>query len=324
MSEPEKPATVQDQAKQVMDALAILVKNAQFGDTDSVTKPFATKLEDKKTENVTKLSTEESTVKQLKGFKTFTFLDQMFLNGEEKPIDGIPIGTSAICTGIPNTGKSLLIAEIALRVANEGHKVCFTTSEEIWRTKTERFDLENRMREKAKILGLDWQKISQNLFVLDAVAHADLRDWSNFVSTLRNLVETEKIELLLIDSLTLLEDSRNALKYRLLELMKYGQIHGLTSILISQRAIDEVDGLALAGGIGLSHIADIVFVLENKKLSSWDATMKMDLGAKQSETVNFFRILKNRISKYDGHYHGYTITKDGFVRLNPKLADQKT
>lgn len=281
-------------------------------------KPFGAKLEETKTEMVTKPSTETENAKSLVPFKTETFLDQMFLDRENKIIGGLPFGSNSVLSGIPNTGKSLLIAEIALRVANSGKKVIFVTSEEIWRVETGRFDLENRFRERAKVLSLNWESITNNLYVLDAVKFADLREWHTFVSVLRGLVEKEKIELLLIDSLTLLEDSRGQLKYRLLELMKYGQIHGLTSIIISQRATDDTDGFSLSGGLGLSHIADIVFILDQKKVSSWDAVMKLDMDVKQSELVNFFRILKCRLSKYRANYFQYEITSDGFVKLKPK------
>ena len=287
--------------------------------TDEVSNPFT---QEPKAGNVIRPATDDMKFKDLKGIETGTFLDRMFLDGEDKPINGIPFGSNSILTGLPNSGKSLLLEEIALRLAAQEdgveprHKVCYVLSEEMWRTEGARFDLENRMRNKARQLNLDWSIISKNLYVLDTVTHAELRDWFNFISTLRNLVETEKIDILLIDSMTLLEDNRGSLKFRVLELIRYCQTHGLTSILINQRAVEESDSLAMAGGIALSHIVDTVFILDYKKISSWDSQLKTDIPtAKQGQVLNFFRILKCRICRSDGHYFGYEITKDGLVKL---------
>lgn len=281
-------------------------------------KPFAlgdAKLDPKTESLITRLDVSQAEAKKLVSFKTDTMIDLLFLDSNGKAINGIPFGSTAILTGLPNSGKSLFVEEMALRLASAKHKVCYVTSEEVFRSKTARFDLESRLKEKAYILKFDWQVIAQNLFVLDAVSCAELRDWATFASTYRHLAEKEKIEMLLIDSITLLEDSRGQLKYRVSELSKYGQMHGISSIMISQRSIEESDTLAMAGGIGLSHIVDIVMTLDWKRLSSWDATIKQDLQAKQGETTYFFRILKCRMCRFVGNYIGYEITKDGFVRL---------
>jgi predicted ATP-dependent serine protease len=206
--------------------------------------------------------------------------------------------------------------EIALRVASSGTKVLFATSEEIFKSEFARYDLESRMKEKAEILGLSWQNIVQNLYILDVITHSDLREWTTFVSTYRALIEKEGISLTLIDSLTLLEDTRGQLKYRLSELIKYNQRHGINAIYISQRSGDDPDSIgSLAGGIALSHITDIVFEMDSKKVSSWDSALKQDIPtAKQGTEVYFFKVLKNRLTRFNGRYIGYTITKDGIVK----------
>jgi KaiC/GvpD/RAD55 family RecA-like ATPase len=240
----------------------------------------------------------------------------MFLGKEDVAIVGMPFGSNNILTGLPNSGKSLLVEEIALKVAWSGKKVLYVTSEEAWKTDSPRYDLENRMMEKAKILTIEWDIIKKNLFILDTVTFPELREWYNLISAYRLLVEREKIDLVLIDSMTLVEDSRGQIKYRILELMRYNQIHGITSIMINQRAIEESDTLAMAGGISLSHIVDTVFVLDYKKISSWDGTLKLDIpSAKQGAIVNFFRILKCRLCRFNAHYFGYEISKEGFVKL---------
>jgi KaiC/GvpD/RAD55 family RecA-like ATPase len=284
-------------------------------------KPFTVDVPKSMVTKVTRVS-KDQTVKKLTALKTGTFLDKMFLDCEDKPIGGLPTASNSILTGLPNSGKSLLMDEVALRMSSEGHKVILVLSEEIFRSDSGRFDLESRLKEKAKVLGLDWTKIAQNLFVLDTITNAELRDWSNFVTVYRSLCETEKIEVLLVDSMTLLEDNRGSLKFRLLELSRYNQKYGITSIVINQRAIEEADTLAMAGGIGLSHIVDTVLILDYKRLSSWDGQIKLDTGAKQTEMINFFRILKCRICKCRMNYFQYDITKNGLVCLREPKTEE--
>ena len=301
------------------DQLRSIIETAmQENSYKQASAPFGDKIDEAKTQFVTNPSAETENVKTLTAFKTGTNIDAVFLNVENKPIDGLPYGSNSILTGLPNSGKSLLLEEIALKVADNGKKVCYTTSEEIWKTESSRFDLENRMKEKAKILGISWDTIRKNLFVLDAVAHAELRDWYTFVAAYRQLVEKEKVEMLLVDSITMLEDSRGQLKYRLAEISKYNQLHGITAIMINQRSIEESDGLAMAGGIALSHVVDIVMILDYKKVWTGDGAMKIDTGAKQGEVLFFFRTLKCRICKFDARYLAYKISNNGLVEFLPK------
>jgi predicted ATP-dependent serine protease len=300
-------------AETLKDMLAQVLANAQ-NDIDS--QVFE---KTKKTDQlIIKPSIDNKTLKTLVAIKTGTFLDSMFLDDDEKSIDGIPFGSSIIIGGIPNTGKSLLFSELALRLANNGYKIAFIISEEVWKTETARLDLESRMKGKASILKLDWLKISENLFVLDCVSHAELRQFENLVSSYKSLVEDKGVTITITDSLSLIEDSRGQIKNRLLEFVRYGQTKGVTSLFISQRATDDVDGFSLAGGLSLTHIVDIMAVMDSKKLSSWDKNIKEDTGKAQGESINFFHILKNRLCKYRANYFGYTIDQNGIVKLDHK------
>jgi KaiC/GvpD/RAD55 family RecA-like ATPase len=263
---------------------------------------------------VTKSTIENAQYKALVGIKTGTLFDNLFLDNAEKPIDGIPFGTSMIITGLPNSGKSIEMEELVLNLAFLGHKVCYGITEEIFTTDTPRYDLQTRMKEKALILKLDWTKIADNLFILDAVAHPELRNWNTFIGSYRALVEDSKVDIALIDSMTLLEDSRGQVKFRVLELVRYNQLHGVTSIMINQRGIDEADGLSMAGGISLGYSVDILVAMDYKKAWSGDSQLKLDTGVKQGDIINFVRVLKCRVCRYDAHYIQYTITQDGLVR----------
>ena len=316
----EKEPNVQENARTIAEAIRQLLSNAKDSEFSDAMKPFTTSIkpEEKANNNITKPSTDEKTVKTLQIIKTDTFLDQMFLNQNEQILGGIPSVSNSILVGLPSSGKSLFIAELALRLANNGKKTIFCTSEDAWRTESSRYDLESRFREKAKILGLNWETISQNLFVLDVISHSELRNWDCFISTYRSIVEKEKAEILLVDSLTQLEDARGAVKLRLLEMCRYNQNHGITAIFISQRAIDEPDGLAFSGGLAIGYSCDIVFELDFKKAWSGDSSLKLDTGCKQGDIVYFFRILKNRLCKYKANYFAYSITPEGLIRLQDK------
>jgi KaiC/GvpD/RAD55 family RecA-like ATPase len=248
--------------------------------------------------------------------KSGTFLDQFFFNVDEKPLGGIPKVAQIGIVGNPDVGKSLLAQELSLRLASEGHKVVFTTSEDIFQSDNDRFDLQSRMKQKATVLGLNWENIKVNLFVLDIIAHSQLRDWDSLVSTYRLLVEQENAEFLIVDSLTLLDDYRAGLKYHLGEFVRYNQKHGITGIYISQKATeDAVDQHGLAGGIGLSHLLDVEFEINFKKVWSGDGQMKLDCDAKQGEILHFIRVLKCRLSKADMRYHRLEITKNGILSM---------
>ena len=249
-------------------------------------------------------------------FKSGTFLDKFFLDKDDKLLEGIPKVAQIGIVGNPDVGKSLIAQEIVLRLASEGHKVIFTTSEDIFEANNDRFDLQSRMKIMADFLQLDWQKIKVNLFVLDVIAHSQLRDWRTLVSTYRVLVEQEKAEFLIVDSLTLLDDYRAGLKFHLGEFIRYNQAKGVSGIYISQKANeDAVDQHGLAGGIALSHLLDVEFEINFKKVWSGDGQMKLDTDAKQGDILHFIRVLKCRITKADMRYHKLQITKDGILNL---------
>ena len=295
-------------AEDLKEALQRILQQAQTNIDTDIFK------QDKKIDSfITKPSTDNKTLKTLVAIKTGTMLDDKFINIDDKVIDGVPFGTSNICLGLPSTGKSIFYEELCLQLANRGHRVCYVVTEELWRSNGSRLDLESRMREKASILKLDWSKIAENLHVLDCVFYSELRDFSTFVASFKSLVEDKNIDILIIDSLTLLEDSRGKIKDRLLELSKYCQLHNVTSFFISQRATDDSDGFSASGGLSLIHIVDTVFLMDTKKAWSGDVNLKADTGCKQGDTVNFFRIIKSRLSRYKGNYYGYTISNDGLV-----------
>jgi len=250
--------------------------------------------------------------KDLIGMPTGTFLDDLFLTPEAKPLGGLPICGQFAVTGLPGAGKSILAEEIAVKVSASGRKILFVTAEDTWKSPTPRFDLQSRMKQKAEILSLDWGKIRDNLFVLDTVLYPELRNWNDFAETYRYVVETEGIELAIIDSVTILESYRGALKYRVMELARYNQIHGVTGLFVNQRSAETWDSYDMAGGIGLAHNLDGTIIVDYGRVYWQD--QQIDLDVKRGEFVRIARVLDCRLSNFERRRLQIDITTDGFIR----------
>lgn len=262
--------------------------------------------------------------KPVKGFQTYTFLDNLFFSKDDVPLGGIPIVGQLGLVGLSGCGKSIFVQEVALRVASSGKKVVFVTSEDIFESPTPRNDLQSRMKQKAEAMDLDWDEIRNNLFVFDTITNTKLREWWTFVRTYRYIVEIlGGIDLLIIDSITLMEQYTQSLKRRVMELSSYNQMHGITAIYVCQRAEEEADKFNMRGGIGLAHNLDIVVCVDMKKALS---RLKFDLNQvrakdnqiKQWDLVHFVRILSCRLGGYDRKYFEMDITSDGFLKLKTK------
>ena len=291
------------------------------------TKPMTTKIErkeDKLSSFVLKPDEAPEAKKPLLGFPTGTFLDYLFMTPEGKILNGLPICGQFAITGLPGGGKSILVEEIAIRVASSGRKVLYATAEDTWKSATPRFDLQSRLKQKADILGLDWNKIRENLFVLDTVAYPELRDWNTFAETYRYVAEKEKIELAIIDSVTVLEAYRGALKYRVMELARYNQVHGITALYVNQRSTEAWDSYDMAGGIGLAHNLDGTIIIDYGRVYWQD--QQVDLAVNRGEFVRIARVLDCRMCNFERRRIRVDITPNGFLRTTqplPKTEETK-
>jgi len=250
--------------------------------------------------------------KPLIGFPTGTFIDQLFLKPEGETLNGLPICGQFAITGLPGAGKSILVEEIGVRVTADGRRTLYATAEDTWKSATPRFDLQSRMKQKADILGLDWSKIKEDLYVLDTVLYPELRDWSTFAETYRYVVENEKIELAIIDSVTVLEAYRGALKYRVMELARYNQTHGVTGLYVNQRSAERWDSYDMAGGIGLAHNLDGTIIVDYGRVYWQD--QQVDLDANRGQFVRITRVLDCRMCNFERRRIQVDITPEGFIR----------
>ncbi len=290
------------------------------------TKPMTTRIE-RKEEKLSSLVSRPDEApeakKPLVEFSTGTFIDHFFITHEGKSLNGIPICGQFAITGLPGAGKSILVEEIAVRAAATKRRVLYATAEDTWKSPTPRFDLQSRLKQKADILGLDWNKIHENLFVLDTVAYPELRDWTTFAETYRYVTEKEKIELAIIDSVTVLEAYRGALKYRVMELARYNQVHGITALYVNQRSRENWDSYEMAGGIGLAHNLDGTIIVDYGRVYWQD--QQVDLAANRGEFVRISRVLDCRMCNFERRRTRVDITPDGFLRaVEPMPETEET
>lgn len=283
--------------------------------------PMKTKLTDTENQELQKFVltptlTPEVNGKNLVGLETGTFLDAFFLDGKQQLLKAIPKCSQIAVTGLSGSGKSILSEEAAIRVAAKGNHVLYVTGEDIWKAETERLDLQSRLILKAQELGLDWSAIQPNLFVLDTVKFPELRDWKTFAEAYRYACEKHEISLALIDSVTVLETSRFQLKYRVIELIRYNQIHGITALFINQRNEEKDDISGMSGGYGLDYQYDATVIIDFCRTNAWTPKqMLAELGVEKGDFVRYARILDSRLCGYDRAYKKLEITDTGFIRL---------
>ncbi len=330
-SPPEIKSEAPPEVEKVMKAMAKTLAEAMKGarepadEWELATKPMKTEIERKEK----KLSTfvlrpdvAPEAKKPLIGLPTGTFIDQLFLAPEGETLNGVPICGQFAITGLPGAGKSILVEEVGVKVAAAGKKTLFATAEDTWKSATPRFDLQSRMKQKADILKLDWDEVKENLYVLDTVMYPELREWTTFAETYRYVVEKERIELAIIDSVTVLEAYRGALKYRVMELARYNQLHGVTGLYVNQRSAERWDSYDMAGGIGLAHNLDGTIIIDYGRVYWQD--QQVDLEANRGEFVRVARILDCRMCNFERRRIRIDITPEGFIQALeaiPKSAE---
>lgn len=310
---PDVDKIVQAMAK----TLASAMKEARepANEWELATKPMTTEIvrkEKKLSTLVLRPSSAEEAKKTLTALPTGTFLDYLFFTPEGKPLKGLPIVGQFALTGLPGAGKSILVEEIAVNASSEGKKVLYATAEDTWQSPTPRFDLQSRMKQKADFLEKSWEEIQENLFVLDTVMFPELRDWNTFAETYRYVVEKESIDLAIVDSVTVLESYRGALKYRVMELARHNQMKGVTCIYVNQRSKESWDSYEMAGGIGLAHNLDGTIIVDYGRVYWKD--QQADLEVKRGEFVRIARVLDCRMCNFERDRIRIDITNEGLVR----------
>lgn len=185
-------------------------------------------------------------------------------------LGGVPKGCTIALAGPPGKGKTRTALAGLARVAAEGTPVAFVVAEEGFHNDASsgRDDLCSRLvKIGMAATGLDEAAFShqvlENLCVLQSQYHKG-QTWDDFVTKYRYLVEKEKIRFVVIDSLNMLDPTKNRTADNLSALKTYNHEKGITCICIGQIR----DTGMPVGGEALMHTADAVFLIEEMGLGS--------------------------------------------------------
>ena len=105
------------------------------------------------------------------------------------------------------------------------------------------------------------KNVLSNIYVLESQYHKG-QTWDDFVSKYRYLIEKESISFVIIDSLNMLDPTKNRTADNLSALKTYNHEKGITCICIGQIR----DSGMPVGGEALQHTADVVFLIEEMSL----------------------------------------------------------
>lgn len=213
----------------------------------------------------------DNLIKEQHAVATGSVLDVLCLtNDRQNALGGIPKGCTIAMAGPPGKGKTRTALAGLCRVAATGQKVAFIVAEEGFHNSADsgRDDLCSRLVK----IGMaatgqseaDFVKQTlSNVYVLESQYHKG-QTWDDFVTKYRYLIEKEKIAFVVIDSLNMLDPSRNRTADNLSALKTYNHQQGVTCLCIGQIR-DTGDPV---GGESLKHTADAVFLIEEFSLGS--------------------------------------------------------
>jgi KaiC/GvpD/RAD55 family RecA-like ATPase len=210
-------------------------------------------------------------VKKQEAVALGSVLDVLCLTDDGKnALGGVPKGCTIALAGPPGKGKTRSALAGLARVAATGCKVGFVVAEEGFHDEegSGRDDLCSRMvKIGMAATGLDDKafesKVLSNVFVLESQYHKS-NTWDDFVGKYRYLIERENIKFVVIDSLNMLDPTKNRTADNLSALKTYNHEKGITCICIGQIR----DTGMPVGGEALMHTADVVFLIEEMGLGS--------------------------------------------------------
>ncbi|RLG59805.1 MAG: KaiC domain-containing protein [Candidatus Hydrothermarchaeota archaeon] len=249
-------------------------------------------------------------------------LDELFFvakieNGKVKkvPLGGYPSLGVIHITGVSDTGKSLMAEQFAVKQASLGKKTCFITVE------SPSAFLASGLRQRATAMGIKWEDIENNIVIIDAASHHELREEiPTLLDTLAYAIKTYNVKSTVIDSITGLYEAKEmqarSIVRRLFNFMKKWY---QTAIFVSQkRSGHEEFSAEAAGGYAISHIVDCTIVLTKEIIMSKFAQSiyKKPLGT----MVRLFRIDGCRLCGHDTRTRFFEITENGLVEIGEALG----
>ncbi|MCA9521712.1 MAG: hypothetical protein KC609_12095 [Myxococcales bacterium] len=208
-------------------------------------------------------------------------------------LGGVPKGCTIAFAGPPGKGKTRTALAGLAHVARAGTRVAFIVAEEGFHDGSDsgRDDLCSRLVKIGRsVTGLDEaefrSQVLERVYVLESQYHKS-QTWDDFVTKYRYLVDKEGIRFVVIDSLNMLDPSKNRTADNLSALKTYNHEKGLTCICIGQ--IRDT-GLPV-GGEALMHTADAVFLIEELSLTSKE--MAAQWGGNYRDRIDIVRAVKS-------------------------------
>jgi predicted ATP-dependent serine protease len=208
-------------------------------------------------------------------------------------LGGIPKGCTIAFSGPPGKGKTRTALGGLAKVAATGQKVAFVVAEEGFHDESGsgRDDLCSRLvKIGMTVTGLDEpafaKRVLEKMFVLECQYHKGTT-WDDFVGKYRYLVEKEEIAFVVIDSLNMLDPTKNRTADNLSALKTYNHEAGVTCLCLGQIR----DTGMPAGGEALQHTADTVFFIEEMSMGSKE--MADQWGAKYRDRIDVITCVKS-------------------------------
>lgn len=237
----------------------------------------------------------------------------------KRSLGGYPFGGVFNITGVPDTGKSLMVEQFTVTQASEGWPVVFVTVE----SPAEYVARGLEMRTKA--LRIDWSEVEDRIAIIDLTSNEALRENTKELSKL--IAETAKMfkprpaKSIVIDSITGLYEHMEVMARKIVRIL-FNTMKNLrvTALFVSQkRSSHEEASAEAAGGLAIAHIVDGTIVLGKKLITQkWESqTYRLPLGS----VLRTIRIDGCRLSGHDPNTHVMRIREDGIVEVGPTLAE---
>jgi len=262
---------------------------------------------------------------KLFGIPTGTKLDEMFYSVQydesrgtfvRKPLGGIPHLAVMNITGVPDTGKSLLAEQFAVYQASRNYPVLFVTVE------SPANFLYTALKQKAQVMGVDFDTVEKNMIVIDASQDAELRENMNaLLDTIAYAIRKKNTKNVVIDSVTGLYEHREVLARQIVrQLFNFLKKWNQTALLVSQKRSSQSSETAeAAGGLAVAHIVDGTIVMDKEVIASrWTANL---YGRKIGEVVRTIRIDGCRLAPHDTRTYLFEITDTGLIDIKGPLGE---
>ncbi len=268
--------------------------------------------------------TEVGSVPPLFGVKTGTKLDYMFYTVEldeesgepiKKILGGLPYLSVMNVVGIPDTGKSVLAEQFAIKQASMGYRVLFVTTE----TPVE-FEVAN-LKRRAAALAVDFDEIRANFIFVDVSKDESLRkDYRALLKAMEEAVERKKTTIAIVDSITGLYEHRELEAREIVRaLYNFLKEKRQTALLISQkRSSQQAETAEAAGGLAVAHIVDGTIVMDKKVVMTKyeESLFKVPIGG----VLRTIRIDGCRVAGHDPNTYRMEITPLGLIKILEPLS----